>query len=245
MRKDNWPKSVALACLILGFLIAVQFKTQRSKGFPLYKQRSEELVKIINELEKEKNKLRVEVEQAREQIKSFQEAANRGESMVQAMKNQAELSKLEAGFVEVEGPGIEIELRDSVMHPKSGDDPYFYLVHDVDLQSLVNELKAVGGEAISINGQRLVSTSSIRCAGPVIYVNAERLTSPYMVQAIGPANEMEIAIKMPGGYVDSLALNIKKGVEVKIVKKEKIIIPAYKGSLVFRYAKPVQKKEGN
>lgn len=241
MKRDNWPKSVALACLILGILIAVQFKTQKSKGFPLYRQRTEELVKIINGLEMDRNKLRVDLEQAREQIKEFSKAASHGQSLMQSMKRQVELAKLEAGFVEVEGPGVEVELKDSIRHPKSSEDPYFYLVHDVDLQSLVNELKATGAEAISINGQRLVTTTSIRCAGPVIFINTERFISPYTVKAIGPANEMEIALKMPGGFLDSLAPNIRKGVEIKVVKKENIVISGYKGSLVFRYAKPLKK----
>ena len=235
--KDYWQYSVTLACLILGIFISLQFKAQKSKGFPLYKQRTEELVKIINGLEIERNKLRVDLEGARNEISDFQESISKGENKLNLMKKQVEMAKLEAGFIPLEGPGVQIFMNDSPRRPNVSEDPFYYIVHDIDLEALVNELKASGSEAISINGQRIVAVTAIRCAGPTIFINSERMTPPYIINAIGPSEQMETALMMNGGYMDSLSTSINNGVVVKLTRKDKLVVPSYKGSLVLRYAK--------
>lgn len=66
----------------------------------------------------------------------------------------------------------------------------------------MNELKNAGAEAISINDQRLVSTSSITCDGNVISVNGEKISSPFIIKAIGNASFMNSALSRPGGTVE-------------------------------------------
>jgi uncharacterized protein YlxW (UPF0749 family) len=114
------------------------------------------------------------------------------------------------------------------------------MIHDVDLQTLVNELWATGAEAISINDQRVVSRTSIRCAGPTILVNSERIMPPYVVKALGPPQDLEAALRMQGGFMTSMMGFVEKGVQVKIDPQQEILIPDYKGSLIYRYAKPVR-----
>ncbi len=72
------------------------------------------------------------------------------------------------------------------------------LIHDEDLLKLVNELKAAGAEAITVNEQRVVASTEIRCAGPTISVNNNRISPPYVIQAIGDPAGLESALKMRG-----------------------------------------------
>ena len=130
-----------------------------------------------------------------------------------------------------------ITLDDSPRKPGPTDDPNFYIVHDIDLMALVNELWASGAEAISINDQRVVMNTAIRCVGPTITVNTVRLTPPYIVKAIGPSSDLETGLRYTGGFLDSMAPNIDRGVKIKIEKVNEIKISEFKGSLVNRYAK--------
>lgn len=236
----NWDRSLIIACIILGILIALQFKTQKKEGFPLNTRKTEELVRIINDLEKERNKLKADLSLTREQLDQYEKNISQGKSSLELFQKQIAQTRLEAGYVAVQGPGIAIILNDSPFHPKYDEDPYFFLIHDTDLQSLVNELWGSNAEAIAINDQRIVYNTSIRCVGPTICINSTKLQAPYRVYAIGPGKDMEVALRMPGGFIDSRELSIKNGVRIKIFNKDNIVIPAYAGSFGFRYAKPME-----
>ena len=88
-------------------------------------------------------------------------------------------------MVPAEGQGVTITIDDSKTKSKAGENPNLYLIHDDDLLKVINELKAAGAEAISINEQRLIATSEIRCAGPTLSVNNIRSAPPYEIKAIG------------------------------------------------------------
>ncbi|MBQ1470415.1 MAG: DUF881 domain-containing protein, partial [Schwartzia sp.] len=107
--------------------------------------------------------------------------------------------------------------------------------HDDDLLRVVNELRAAGAEVISINGQRIIATSEIRCAGPTLSVNNVRSAPPYEIHAIGDAATLENALKMRGGVMETLAV---WGIQLEIQASENVEVPAYKGTTQYQYAKP-------
>ena len=98
---------------------------------------------------------------------------------------------------------------------------------------VINELRAAGAEALSVNGQRLTGTSEIRCAGPTLSVNNVRSAPPFEVRAIGDTHALEQALKMRGGVADTLKV---WGIELVIETADDIYIPAYKGALTYTYA---------
>ena len=106
-----------------------------------------------------------------------------------------------------------------------------YLVHYLDVINVVNELKNAGAEAISINGQRVVSTTAISCIGNVIKVNDEKITSPFTIKAIGFPESLA-GIDRPGSYIENLRYN---GVEVTLKKLNKVEIPKYTGAISAKY----------
>ena len=242
MSRLSWQLPVALGCLFLGILIAVLFRSQQSLGSPPTK-RIEEMAFMVRDMEKENNKLIAELSQMRSRVGDLEKSISDGSSKTQVMMSHLKLAELQAGLVPLVGPGITAALKDSPKRPKAGEDPWLYLVHDVDLEALVNELWAAGAEAVAINNQRIVANTAIRCAGPIILVNYERLSPPYAVRAIGPPRDLDAAIRMQGGFLDSMAPSIHNGVEVKINQEQSVKLPAFTGSLIIRYAKPLEKKE--
>lgn len=213
--------SVAFVCMILGFMLALQFRsTQDIQSALPQQQRTEELTVRLDKLQQENEHLR-------EQIKNFAESS--GDDHAKALNDNL---RLVSGQTAVKGPGIILVLDDSTKTAKK-DDPNLYLIHDEDILRVINELKAAGAEAISINGQRLVANSEIRCAGPTLSVNNVRTAPPFEIRAIGNTKDLVAAINMRGGVADTLKV---WGIRLDVQEVTEVQIPAYQSSSQFKYA---------
>ena len=133
------------------------------------------------------------------------------------------------------GKGIIITVTDGDGSNSSTNWASDYIVHDGDLYEIVNSLKNAGAEAISINGQRIVSKSSITCAGNVVLINGEKVGVPYEIKAIGLPSMLFGAVTMPNGYIDWM-INDGVKVDIKPIEKETIVIPKYEGIYKLEYA---------
>ena len=148
-----------------------------------------------------------------------------------------------AGLTKVEGPGVVVTLRDSAKRPPANlpgglttDLTNMYIVHDVDIQRLLNELKAGGAEALAVNDQRIVATTAVRCVGPAIQVNGVPQTPPFRISAIGDSQSLASTLALPGGIKEILRSTDPE--MISIDQKQKLILPAYAG-FESRYAKPL------
>jgi len=213
--------SIAFVCMVLGFMLAVQFRTTQDMKSSVPYQRVDELSERLLQAEKERDALQEEVNKRKNT--SGQEAETK------ALRDLRML----AGTVAVSGQGIVVTIDDSKSASKAGENPNLYLIHDDDLLKVINELRAAGAEAIAINGQRLLSTSEIRCAGPTLSVNNVRSSPPYEILAIGDAKNLENSLKMRGGVAETLKV---WGIQMNIKPAEMVQVPAYKGILQFKYA---------
>lgn len=235
---NRWKFALSVGCFVLGILIALQFKEQKREGFPLTATRPAELLKLIKDSERERGHLGEEVQRLRARLTEYEFSKTKNGKMSFALAKELERTRLEAGVLPVKGPGVEIIMNDSKNRPKPGEEDYFYLVHDVDLIQAVNELWAIGAEAIAVNGQRIVSNSSIRCVGPTILVNTVRLSPSYTIAAIGDPDALDAGLKMRGGFLSAMGLSIAHGVTVTITKLPLVHIPPFDGVTTFRYALP-------
>lgn len=217
--------AIALVCVVLGFALAVQFRTTQDIRSSIPFQRIEDLSQRLNQTEKERDSL---IKQVNELRKS---------SLSEASSKEAELLKMGSGVVPVEGKGVIVVIDDSKRLTKPGENPNLYLIHDDDILKVINELWAAGAEAISINEQRLIATSEIRCAGPTLSVNNTRYSPPYEIRAIGDSQTLENALKMRGGVIETLQF---WGIQVTVKTQDLVQVPAYKGTFRFEYAKPVK-----
>jgi len=220
--------ALALVCVVLGIMLAVQFRTTQDIRATIPFQRLEDLSQRLIQTEKERDALLNEVYELRKATGS-EAAASR----------EIQLTKMAAGVMALQGPGIIVTVDDSKRQTQPGDNPNLYLIHDEDILKIINELRAAGAEAISINAQRLIASSEIRCAGPTLSVNNTRYSPPYEIRAIGDPLTLENALRMRGGVVETLQF---WGIEISLKKQDMLIIPAYRGSFRFDHAKPVQEE---
>lgn len=217
--------AIALVCVVLGIMLAVQFRTTQDIRSTVPFQRIEDLSQRLSQTEKERDALLNEVHTLRQA------------SSVVGGSKESELIKIGAGVVALQGPGVVVTIDDSKRPSKPGENPNLYLIHDDDILKVINELWAAGAEAISINDQRLIASSEIRCAGPTLSVNNTRYSPPYDIRAIGDPQTLENALKMRGGVVETLQF---WGIQVNIKNSEEVLVPAYKGTFRFEFAKPVK-----
>jgi uncharacterized protein YlxW (UPF0749 family) len=217
--------AIALVCVVLGIMLAVQFRTTQDVRSSVPFQRIEDLSQRLNQTEKERDALQKQLSELRE--KSRWENAS----------GEAEQIRMGAGVVAMHGPGVIVTIDDSKRQTKPGENPNLYLIHDDDILKVINEMWASGAEAIAINEQRLIASSEIRCAGPTLSVNNTRYSPPYEIKAIGDPQTLENALKMRGGVVETLQF---WGIQVAIKKQEDINVPAFKGTFHFEIAKPVK-----
>ncbi|NLW16222.1 MAG: DUF881 domain-containing protein [Firmicutes bacterium] len=132
---------------------------------------------------------------------------------------QAELRSIKslAGFASVTGAGVRLKLYDSPGGYTSGD-----IVHDTDIRDIVNELFAAGAVAVSVGGQRLTTTSSIRCVGPVVLVNQKQIVvNPVVIEAVG---DPEVLFSSMDLIINTFTAS--RGIVIEVEKEAELTLPA-------------------
>jgi uncharacterized protein YlxW (UPF0749 family) len=201
-----------------------QFRTQRMTSRALLTTSSAEQLAIISSLVENNARLREEMEALEEQLSEYQQAT--GRAVLGPLVEELNKVKIINGLVEVSGPGVEVSI----------DGPIGVL----DVQDLINELRNVGAEALTINGERLTLYSVVASTEDgVITVNATQLSRPYILQAVGQPEIMETALLRKGGLIATLERNYE-GLAVSLIRREKMVLPVYKGAIEFVYASPVE-----
>lgn len=235
----KWLLPITLVCIISGFFLSFQLKvlTNSTNTNPL-SQKNSNLITIINDLEKEIKNQEEQIAKIRTDLDELQ--TQQTDSKLQELQEQLKRTKIAAGLTAVKGKGIIIVLDDNTegMKANPNDDPNKYLIHYEHLLNLISELKVGGAEAISVNDQRLITTSEIRCVGNVILINTTRIAPPFEIKAIGsPKLLTEITTS---GEIEILKAT---NYPVNLTLVEEVIIPAYKGELQFTHSKSVKEEK--
>lgn len=217
--------SIGFAALILTAIMFTQFKTvEQTDITAIETMRETELRTELADWKTKYDELEEKLNETESKISEYQaEVSNSKESSNVLDKELAE-TNMYLGYTKLQGEGIEITLSDNE----------YKTIDRWDLLQLVNELKLAGAEAISINNERIVSTTEIATVGvQFILINGNRIPAPFTVKAIGDKKYLESAITIKGGYIDEMKVNEKT---VDYTVKDLIEIPAYSGKINFEYA---------
>ena len=219
-KKNQVAITLGLMCFILTALIVVQVNTINNANSAIGQARNEN--DLRDEVLRWKEKYDVtysNLEKAEKNLENLRQNASNNDETTKQMEEELKTANKLLGLTELTGDGIVITLED-------GTD----LIHQEDLIYVVNELKNAGAEAISINGQRLVSTSFISCDGNVILINGNKIGTPFVVQAIGYPSTLYGALMRNGGYLEKLQ---DIGIKVETKKVENIVIQKYNGFQIY------------
>lgn len=224
-------------CCLLTIGIVVQMKTISGTGSTRSTNATEnELRDAVLKAKEKYDNLYVELEEAESQLEKERTNSTQNNTDLTELENTIKGGNKIVGLSEVTGNGIVITVNDNQKISLNSwyADPNMLIVHDTDLINIVNELKNAGAEAVSINEQRIVTTSSIECDGNVIKVNGEKIGTPFIIKAIGLPEALMVVDRF-AGYLDYLKEDRFLDVTVQKQDKEKITIPKYAGIIRFQY----------
>ena len=237
-RNRSWIIQVSLLCIVLGMLIALALKTQISlrRGTGLPSSRLPQLAAAFRDLKQENEDFKRTIEDQQIQLAKLQKSIAEGSSRAGILQEEMQSLQLLAGLTPAEGPGIIVTLRDSPKKVRANapievlED---YIIHDYDIWRLVNELRSSGAEVISVNDERIIATTAIRCAGATTLINEKRFVSPFIIKAIGQPDTLYGALKLPGGLYDEFdPLGM-----ISVQKVPKLYIAGYPGVPILKYAR--------
>ena len=227
--------TIGIACFALMLVMFMQFK--------MVEQTDITEIEIMRESE-----LKLELASWREKYSELNERYNEVIAKIEEYKNervsdektaqllQTELQQLNEilGKTDLIGEGVVIQIVDK-QGEELGEDAYVKPIIAEDILLIVNELFGAGAEAISINGHRIITTSTITDIGSTefIKVNSKRIPdNTYVINAIGNPDYLRGAVSGKGGYVDSLK---ELGHETSVVDSDRIEIEKYNGEIDSKY----------
>lgn len=251
-RRTSWLLTLSGVCFVFGGLLAVQLRAMQT-----VRSTRDNTKRNVVLAEEQAKRLRAQM-QAEEKKSAAREAqvkvltaklASTGSlSQAQIGKLTAQIKEFQglAGLTEVRGPGVRLTITDNPQARQYTDPSGFGpgMVHDFDLQGIVNELRVAKAEAISIRGAdgpriRVTGFTPIRCVGPVIQINYEPVAVPFVIEAIGEQGTLEAALNLPDGIVDGLRApkNGLPPLPIKIERRDELVLPAGENVPRFRRAK--------
>ena len=225
MKKIKPVITLGILSMILTVGISVQLKTIKAADISGTIQLTDSNLK--KSLLQTKTNYEDSVKKLADTDKELENLRNNVLNIESDVETQEKIKKYEIilGLTKVQGEGVTITVADN---KEQKDNSSFasinnsnYLVHDGNLVAIINELKIAGAEAISINGKRIVNSTSINCAGNVIQINGEKVGSPFVINAIGDKDLLYGELTKNGGTLYKLK---KYGVLTSIKKADSIEI---------------------
>ena len=207
--------------LILGIIVSSEFSSiqKNSKALEEVKSNYDHFADMLQQEKLRESNLEQRLEDLTAQLYASYDTflEERGYDQLKASWQQA---RVYAGLTDVTGPGIQITMNDA-QNIDTGNSRT--VIHDVDVQYIVDTLRALGAKAISINDERILSTSYLICNGPTIRVNRKYLPVPYVFNVIGNTDALFNNLS-----ADSYLLVRKAdGIRIAIKAVESVTVPAY------------------
>ena len=241
-RLGAWGVAVPLVAAVAGGLFAASAATAR--GNDLRGGERSDLRQLIQLEERRVAGLEERVAELRSETRVMSDAVSQRDDRVAAAQIGADSVSPAAGLTAVKGPGLTVRLDDAPRSAREraeaeldeGPSPGDLVVHQQDVQAVVNALWAGGAEAMQIMDQRVISTSAVRCVGNTLILQGRVYSPPFDIAAIGDPAAMQRAleadedVRIYRQYVKEFQLGYKVDVH------RTLSLPAYDGSLDLDYA---------
>lgn len=225
--------------LLCGGLFVVS--AANSDGTDLRPGRYTDLASLVKDESDQYDALRERVADLDSQVQTL--SASLSDKDVRRFHQRVAELKDPAGLVPRTGPGVTITLSDApedVINSTTGD-VNLLLVHQQDIQAVVNALWRGGATAVTVQGQRIVSTTGIKCEGNAVQLQGVPYPQPYVISAVGDQGELLTSIEEDDylqAYREQAAdPAISVGWDLQL--ESTVVAPAYDGLLDLSYAVPI------
>lgn len=206
-----------------------------AQGTDLRAGRFSELKDLIASTSDSATELERKAAQLRAEVAAANQVAGAASSTVAAERARGDRVAGPAGLEAVSGPGVTVTLDDAPRPPQgeepASDNPDDLVVHQQDVQSVVNALWAGGAEAMTLMGERLVSTSAVRCVGNTLLIQGRLVAPPFTISAIGPSAALRAALRREPGVALFQRYVEDYGLRYDVTTRRALKLAAYDGPL--------------
>jgi uncharacterized protein YlxW (UPF0749 family) len=231
-RRVRWPDLVAGGVFALAGAMFLASATASEDGI-LRLDRTGGLRDAITARAEQNIALQGDIDQLSAQLAALASQDDPGVALERTQEQIAELAPV-VGLTEVVGPGVTVTLDDAeapnpLPDGLTGDD---YIVHQQDVQGVVNALWRSGASGVTVMGQRLINTSSVRCVGNTVILQGQVYSPPFVIEGVGDLDRMTTALDEDESvqFFRQWAQVVGMRYEVKTTRE--LVLPAYTGPLL-------------
>ena len=234
----RWRAAAVFVFMVAGALFATT--SLSSKGLDLRAASITDLGGVVRQERQRSDELQARLAQLNHEVDQLSHQVD--DSTVSQLQEEVDQLLEPAGLAPVAGPGLTVVLTDAPKSEidKAGGDSGVsvdeLVVHQQDIQAVVNALWAGGAEAMTIQGQRVVSTTGIKCVGNTVVLHGIPYSPPYRIAAIGDVAELERSLD-ESDYIDAYLTVVEShGLGYDVASSTRLEFPAYVGSTTLKYA---------
>jgi uncharacterized protein YlxW (UPF0749 family) len=235
----SWGLLVPVVFAVVGLLATMSAQTAR--GTDLRSSGRSSTADLIREQQHRADQEEARVAALRRQVEALTTQSNPSSRQLRELNAKVAELAAASGTTAVRGPAVTVTLDDAPHQGSvpSGFTPDDMVVHQQDVQAVVNALWAGGAEAMMLMDQRVISTSAVRCVGNVLILQGRVYSPPYVIRAVGNTQHLRNALdrspalRIYRQYVDVLGLGYQ------VSTQGRMTMPGYDGALDLRYATAV------
>jgi uncharacterized protein YlxW (UPF0749 family) len=231
-RRRSLHPAVLVVVLAAGLLLGISAATAGDSD--LRAAGRTDLSELIRDRSRDGSELEQDIERLRREVDDL----TASHTVTGDLTADIEALGAQSGLLAEEGPGLRVTLDDAPFpggELPDGVTADYFIIHQQDIEAVLNALWAGGAEAVSVMGRRIISTSAVKCVGPVLLLDGAQFSPPYRIAAIGDPRELARALQESSAVGDYRAWADQLGLGYDVDAEDQLEIPAYEGSTDLSY----------
>lgn len=237
VRRSAWGSIIPALTFLAGTLFAASASTAR--GTSLRDEGRTRVTDLIGDEQRANRRERADYRRLRGDVDALSRAAGRADARVKQAQGDADRLAPAAGFTAYTGPAVQVSLDDAPQPSgglPSGVRPDDLVVHQSDVQAVVNALWAGGARAMQIMDQRVIATSAVRCVGNTLILQGVVYSPPFRITAAGDPARLRAALAASRDIAIYRKYVRAYGLGYSVRTLSRAVLPAYTGNVTMKHA---------
>ena len=245
LARPRTPRAWRLVAVVVFVVAGLLFVTTSldSRGLDLRASSVTDLDTVVRQQRQRADDLQGQVAALRKEVDALGKSVD--DQQVSDLQRQVDALKGPAGYRSVHGPAVTVTLSDApradverAKQDGGGTTGEELVVHQQDIQAVVNALWSGGAEAMTLQKQRVVSTTGIKCVGNTVVLHGVPYAPPYVITAIGDPDRLQTALDASDYIAGYLTYVQQYDMGYEVTTDPDVTMPAYDGGGELRYASP-------
>jgi uncharacterized protein YlxW (UPF0749 family) len=239
-KRSAWRFGVPLVCLLAGLLLAATHSV--SGGAEIRRSDAPRLVDLVREAQQSVDRLTAQRDSLSTEIDTHHGGSPEAGLALTAIQNRNAALAADAGLDPIRGPGLVVTLKDAQRDangrfPRDAS-PDDLVVHQQDIQGVLNALWSGGAEGIQMQDQRIIGTSAPQCVGNTLLLNGRTYSPPYVITAIGDPVAMQASLAANPSVIIYKQYVVRFGLGYTEEPRASVDLVGHSEPVRMRFAKP-------